>query len=274
MSTFSNRLQSSGSVSEVKSVRVFSWLAWVIGVVGLVISVGLFQTLRMRDVQLAAAEFEADAINYIDSIEAYLPHSTTAGASFKALFGASQHVDREEFRVFAQEMIRIFPDVTALEWLPRLPDSRRSEFEQQISALEVGQVSIKEFDADGQLVIAGQRDEYFPVLYEEPFSEFVIELGFDNASDPARLEAMQRAQDTGRSTVTSRHKTIGVGEAGRHQDVDLLFFTPVYRNGSSVESVEDRREHLLGFISSIVHLNGVITMALRPMPEADIDIYL
>ena len=48
------------------------------------------------------------------------------------------------------------------------------------------------------MVRASERAEYYPVYYQEPIVEGGIALGFDLGSNPARLEALLQARDTGR----------------------------------------------------------------------------
>ena len=51
--------------------------------------------------------------------------------SLIALFRSSNFVSREEFRIFAESIIRNQNYIQALEWLPKVPHAKRQEHEEK-----------------------------------------------------------------------------------------------------------------------------------------------
>jgi len=48
--------------------------------------------------------------------------------SLIALFRSSNFVSREEFRIFAESIIRNQNYIQALEWVPKVPHAKRQEY--------------------------------------------------------------------------------------------------------------------------------------------------
>ena len=113
------------------------------------------------------------------------------------------------------------------------------------------------------------------IIYLEPLDERNKRaIGYDMLSDPIRREAMQRACDTGQPASTT-HVTL-VQEDGRHQQPGFLMYVPVYQlvQGEMPQTVEQRRERLLGFAYSPFRVTDLITNVLAPVANSPIDIQI
>lgn len=88
---------------------------------------------------------------------------------WKNLARYSRGVGPKEFSSFAQLPYQRHPGIQALEWIPRVPNSRRVEFEDTAQRNGYEAFEFTEREQQGQMVRAGNRDEYFPVYYVEPF---------------------------------------------------------------------------------------------------------
>jgi PAS domain S-box-containing protein len=106
----------------------------------------------------------------------------------------------------------------------------------------------------------GMRRHYGPILYLEPRTPENIEaVGFDMFSEPTRREAMQRALDSGRPSLSGPVHLIqdGVIEA-----TGLLLYLPVYRNGDRPRSEAARQEAMLGWVYVPFRVEGFVTTTL------------
>ena len=101
----------------------------------------------------------------------------------------------------------------------------------------------KDWRLDGQRVVDIERPEYIVVTYIEPFESNQAAMGFDVASNPTRLAALERARDTGEMVTTGRITL--VQETGNQYG--FLIFKPIYESPSLPETVEVRRQALKGF---------------------------
>lgn len=159
--------------------------------------------------------------------------------SLQDFFAASQDIDAQEFSAFARGVLARHPEFQALEWLPRVTRAQRAAFEQALRQQGHRGFRITEAAADGSVATAAERDEYFPVLYVEPWAGNEIAFGFDSSSNPASRQAKQRARETGALSVSPRLRLVQE-TAGQYA---VLISVPVYEKGTRA---------LRGFVSGIV----------------------
>lgn len=119
------------------------------------------------------------------------------------LFNHDKHgyVGRDEFHRFVQKSLQRFSMIQALEWAPRVETANRASFEAAQRA-DLPQFQIRERDAAGVLVRAGERAAFYPVTYVEPAAGNESSIGYDLASSLARREALAHAVKTGEIVMT------------------------------------------------------------------------
>ena len=179
--------------------------------------------------------------------------------SIDGLFSASQDVERQEFHRFVPYVLEQHSGIHALEWVPRVSADQVHFYEEQAREDGYPNFQIRENDGQGGMRAASMREEYFPVYYLEPFLGNEKALGFDLASNPARLEALNRARDSGKPIASSR--IVLVQETGRQYRI--LLFVPVYNKGLAFKTVEERRQALSGFVVGVFRVGETINTALQ-----------
>jgi len=113
----------------------------------------------------------------------------------------NDQVSRDEFHRFVQNTLIRYPIIQALSWAPGVSETQRADFERaQRNALP--NFSIREKDANGKLIRAGQRKVYFPVTFIEPLAGNETAAGFDLLSDDTRRAALLSTTQTGKMAVT------------------------------------------------------------------------
>jgi signal transduction histidine kinase len=99
------------------------------------------------------------------------------GESGRDLVQLSDGISSDNYWQFSQHLTETYPALIAVDYMPRVLDSERAAYERQRSA-ELGMdFTIREFDANGELVTASRRSEYYPV------SDARLP-GWDIATDP------------------------------------------------------------------------------------------
>ncbi len=167
-----------------------------------------------------------------------------------ALFAANPTVDRRSWRAFvsSQDLQANLPGLRKLVYAPVVGAAERERFVR--SARRDGY-------ADFRLQPPGEREQYAPVLFAEPFdARCARTLGFDMFSEPLRRAAMEAARDSGRITISERLQIVP-GD----QDPSMsgfLIFEPVYRHGAVPGTVAQRRAELIGFVFSPLYVNALI----------------
>ena len=90
------------------------------------------------------------------------------------------------------------------------------------------------------------RERYSSIRYIEPFDNTNRPaLGFDMYSETARRTAMDRAIDSGQPEMTSR---ILLVQGGDNRIPGLNLYQALYRKGAPTDTVEQRREAVIGFV--------------------------
>ncbi|HLB74650.1 MAG TPA: CHASE domain-containing protein [Sedimentisphaerales bacterium] len=181
----------------------------------------------------------------------------------------SQEVTRAEFRGFVRHYLENHPEVQALEWAPRVRDGERGAYEAAAKNDGFGEFEITQRQSQGP-VRAARREEYFPVYIVEPYNGNEAAMGFDLASSPARLEAMKLSCDTGQIAATV---PITLAQETGDQCGILLFY-PIYHKESPAHPVEDRWEHLEGFVLLVLHMDFFLSKTIAHFDPVGMDTYI
>lgn len=155
-------------------------------------------------------------------------------------FLASQYVSRAEFRTYVESMNlrENFPGIQGVGYTPRIAPAELHMHEQEVRATDF---------PDYHVWPTNKREDYFSILYLEPMDwRNKRAIGYDMFTDPSRREAMARARDTGLPSAS------GIVTLVQETSVDtqpgFLVYVPLYAHGTNPQTVEERRESLIGFV--------------------------
>ncbi|MBF0095971.1 MAG: CHASE domain-containing protein [Magnetococcales bacterium] len=120
---------------------------------------------------------------------------------------------------------------------------------------------------------AGEREQYSSIIYLEPFRDRNLRaFGYDMFSEVVRHEAMVQARDTGNGALSGPVKL--VQETSTDVQVGFLMYLPVYQPGVSLETVQERREALLGFVYSPFRTKDLLRGILgHGIPDMDFELF-
>ncbi|MCQ4347459.1 PAS domain S-box protein [Pseudomonas stutzeri] len=168
---------------------------------------------------------------------------------------ASERVTREEFRQYAQSFAGR-PAILAVDWAPRVPETRRSAFEASVAREGFAGFRISELDSRGRLQPAAPRAEYFPILFSEPLAASERLLGLDHGFEPARRQAMMIARTSGKAISSDLIRLV---RSERHA---TLAFIPVRR------LVDGRPEETLsGYVVGVFDIQALFAPLLGRAEE-------
>jgi PAS domain S-box-containing protein len=190
--------------------------------------------------------------------------------SVENLYASSVPINRQQFKTFVSRWFARHPGIRAVSWSPRVLDSERANYEQAAREDGLSNFQITEQNPEGQLIRATRRAEYIPIYYLESVSGIGRALGFDTASDHARREALNRARDTGKPTATDPLTLV--------QDIEreggFVVFLPIYKPGRSLNSLQERRLNLQGYVSGAFLIRDMMNAALKGAKMEGIEIRL
>lgn len=237
----------------------------VVAFAGLLLSISAFLIVRKLEIQRLRTELQFDAQGHANAVEKEISIDLNALRSLNTFFKSSEVVTRDEFRLLTTDILDYSPNALsfqALEWIPRVLRAQREEYERDARLDGFQDFQISERGGQGKMIRAGERDEYFPVYFVEPYKSNQAALGYDLASNPARKAALEKARDTGQLTATARMPL--VRKAGKQYC--FLVFLPVYRKDTWTDTIELRRKNLAGFVVGVYRV-GKIAMNAFECPE-------
>jgi signal transduction histidine kinase len=212
----------------------------------------LFLFISQREQTRIEAEFRTRAADVHQGLRVRLGNTLAVLSSVEGFYASSVKVEPYEFEIFAQRLVTHLDGVAALSWNPIVRDRERATFEASARRAGFEHYRIVERGEGGAVRTAARRPFYVPVQAIAPRVGNEQVLGFDMASDPARVEAMDQARDTGRPVASSLVALAQGGQPG------VLVVMPVYRLGAQDYTLEARRLYLKGFAVAVFSVEGLL----------------
>jgi PAS domain S-box-containing protein len=232
-------------------------------------AIAAFTTTRHYGVENARTAFDRLATNHQFTLVKHLGDLERLLLAMDGLFSAQPDTGREEFHRFTERAFEGFEGIQALEWVPRVPEAQRAAYEARAHADGLADFRFKHI-ADGVVEEPASMAEYFPVYYVEPMAGNEPALGLVSSSTaPSRQATIDAARDDGGFVIAEPVRL--VQETGAQ--AGLLLFSPVYRSGGVPETLEGRRENLLGVTEAVVRMGDFLNSVL-PAVGSDYDLHI
>lgn len=163
-------------------------------------------------------------------------------------FQASDEVNRREFRAYVDtlDLRRKHPSLLGIGYAKRVGPN-------EVDALER---KVREQGVEGFTVWPRPTsEENTAIVYLEPPDRGNLRaMGFDMMTEPVRRAAMERAREAGEAVASG---PVTLVQEGGEPGVGFLIYTPHYRPGARLETGEDRRAALLGYVYAPVRVREV-----------------
>ena len=238
--------------------------------IGLFLTIGAYYFVWTWEQDVIDSEFERRANNHAAVLQTTIDQHIELLESLAALYMASEQLERSEFQRFVDPILARNPEVQAFGWNPLVRYDDRHAFEAAARQEGLSNFRITEVDKTGKKIPAQRRDEYVVVYYLEPLMGNEQALGYDIASEDTRREALVEARETGQA-VTTRWVRLVQEEEDQY---GVLIVRPVYAEGASRESVQQRHDALKGYVVGVFRVGDMIEEALRPADPAGIDFWV
>lgn len=244
--------------------RGFSWmndltpqyrfLALTILVVLLGLTAG-FSVLLYRQAETAAqsdAQLVSEEVAH--SIEDQLRASTEVLRAAAGLVDASESVSRADWKTFVDrlELAQALPGIQGVGFAAFVPSAQRLAFRDKIRA---------EGFPTFEIWPPSENRDLSAIQYLEPFNaRNQRAFGYDMFSEPTRTAAMNQARDTNLPVLSGKVKL--VQETSVDVQAGTLLYLPVYRRGSPVDTIEQRRAALVGWVYSPYRMTDLMNGTL------------
>lgn len=239
-----------------------------------IIGVGFSIAIRIVICEWENAEtqrlFEYSARNRLASLNTDMLRHQEIVNSIAGLFSSSERVSTAEFKGFTADALARHRSIQGLSWNPLITLHERNAFIQKVRAQGYQDFEISELDESGNLIKAKQREDYVPVELIEPYVGNRDAMGFNISSDSARLDAIHRARDTGRSIITERIKLV----QKKDKNFGYLLLRAVYKKGSSITTQQERRASFIGLAVGVFSFSDWVPEAKWELPPVGIDLLL
>ncbi len=212
-----------------------------------------------RHAGTALAAFQSSISRYVN-----------VAVGVRALFAASDNVTREEFSIFARQIVQTNPEIWSLAYIQRVPADRRAGIEPERRANGVADYRIFERDAAGNERAAAIRPVHYVVDYLESRGGGQTDVGLDTASLPEWVTALDRIAADGNASMLRVDRPFG---SERVAD-GFAIVLPIYEPGVVPATAAERRSHLAGFASVALKLSDVVNAALGTKDGGAFNFYM
>ena len=218
---------------------------------------------RMLSERMIASDmqrrFSADAADISTAIGDRLRTHAEVLVSMQGLHASIGRVDRAQFRRYIDvlDLARRYPGFQALQSLRQVGPEGLDAFVAEMRA-------DNSVDASGQPEFTvrppGKRASYNVVEFVEPMRGNEDALGFDAGANPAQLDSLRRAAETGRIVATPPVKLVQDTSGG----LGFILRAPIYRIGEPAQTTSQRVAALRGFVASVYRMNDLMRGVLDP----------
>lgn len=226
---------------------VLALLAWMIS-----------ENLSDSEREVEEQRFQTASFELADRILDRLTTFRTILYGGSGLFAASEEVTRLEFRDYIDrlDLPNQVPGLQGVGYALRVTPADLAAHETAIRAEGFPTYALNP---------PGPRDEMTAIVYLEPFDDRNQRaFGYDMFSEPVRRAAMSRARDTGRTRMSGPVLLLQEYESGVQPGT--LLYLPVYRTVPAPNTVEMRRDQLLGYVYSPIRLYDFVEGMLGANP--------
>lgn len=237
---------------------------------GILFSIAIYFVVDYWEQSKLESTFELSARNHFATIHNDIVRHQEVVNSIAGLFSSSQHVSRKEFRSFVQGALTNHPDIQALSWNPVIKYSEKKQYINLAQRDGLSNFKFSALDTNEKNTVSPKKDDSVTVYYIEPYFGNEKALGFNIASHPARLKAIDEACETGKVVITERIKLIQEKEGG----YAYLLLKAIYKKGKSTDTVEQRKKAFIGLAAGVFRFDDLLSMSKQHSNSAGIDMWV
>lgn len=235
----------------------------------------VFSYVRNIQQQANQSQLATVAGDYAERIQRQIIKTEEVLHSIRRFYHASQFISRDEFKIYVSSIFDEQNGLQALEWVPYVMASQRTEFENQAKKDGLSEFKFIE-RIDGKLVESKNKEEYFPIFYAEPSEKNKKILGFDLGSDEVRKQVLYGSLDSGELRASEKITLVqdSIGSAQGIKIKGILMFEPVYKNFQHPTNIDERRRTISGLVLGVFRVDDLINIALENVGHEKVNLYM
>lgn len=230
-------------------------LPWAVLTISIFLTIFVTYVIHISMHEISEEKFDAQIDATVYAIQNRIKTYDQILAGGSGLFAASEHVTRAEWKTFVENQGAIdrFPGIQGVGASAIIHGK-----DNLVSHIE--QIRNEEFP-NYTVWPEGDRKEYHPVFYLEPFdARNQRAFGYDMYSEPTRQSAMDLARESGLPTLSGKIQLVQETEFDIQSG--FLIYFPLYDYEKSIQSSEDRINAFKGFIYAPFRINDFMTNIL------------
>ena len=239
-------------------------LACLVAISGITLSILLRHTRIALDRQAADKIFRAEALRMKDAVAQETSLSIEVLDSIRQLHAISDQISSEDFGEFVEKgMVYQRRILGVFGFIQRLDAVTRELLE---SSTPEPSLQIVELDPSGGFRLAGQREEYLPLTYQDPANGLGIPVGFDFLSIKEYRDAIERMARTGNSVL-------GGPALNSASPTSYYIFSPILYHTIHGIAIQPPG-YLVGFTVALFQPALLLDRARGSVPVQGLDIHL
>ncbi len=240
--------------------------AYFVLLITLATTIFVFLRLRENSINSDQTRFERMVARAQNGIERRIDRCVDQLYNMRALFAASQSVERDEWDQYIATMAIRQEElgIRSLGYIEIVHPADKDEFLKRRRG---------DTEADFTIKPEGERQIYYPVVYLGLFGPAGLNgRGLDHGIQPDRVETIERAIDENKPSVTK--KVNFLMPDGNKTNSGIALYLPIYRNGAAIKTVEQRRAAVQGLIYAAINSKTAFAGLLGGLsPEAELEIF-
>ncbi|RXQ97427.1 PAS domain S-box protein [Ancylomarina salipaludis] len=241
--------------------NVNAWKAWLLFIMALFFSLIAAFLVKFEIDKKDEAEFRFECNEISSKIDLRLHAHAQLLRSGAAFFDSSDTISREDWHNFIkQSKVNLnLPGILGTGFSMAIPSDKLSEHIKEIR---------NEGFLDYKVWPEYSREIYTSIVFLEPFSGRNLRaFGYDMMTEPVRREAMERARDMDIAALSG--KVLLVQETDKDVQAGNLMYVPVYQKGVTLNTVEQRRTAIKGWVYSPYRMNDLMLGILSKWEQVD-----
>ena len=217
------------------------WQAFIILIIGLIITLIATLSAKSQLDEVGKQEFTADSNKLRQKIQDRFSAQEAILLTSAGFFNTIDTVTREDWHIFIRNINvdYYFPGTQAFGFAEFIPPAELPGHIAKIRAQGFPEYTIRP---------EGVRETYTSIIYIEPFTGRNLKaFGYDMFSEPVRRAAMERARDENAPALSGK-VTLVQETALEKAQAGMLLYIPVYKRGMPIETTEQRRSALAGWV--------------------------
>lgn len=193
-------------------------------------------------------------------------------AAYSAFFSTYPQAKYTDFKNYADAIhYAQHENLLALHWIPKVTDAERSDYEHRLKQSDNNQQIWHKNQINERIPVA-KKAQYFPVLFTiSDQKNTLLNPGWDLSSDTTLWQNFKYAYETGAIYAS---EPLILNQPPRPSQQTILLIQPVYQAQQNIETPQQRKQYLQGFIVGVFDIQKLLNSALQYVTKKDILIRL